>query len=243
MWDAAVDPCVRRRASLPCEVCGGTLCQALQDISEMIIMNSSKFKPGLPSSFRKLNFPNDQPRFAVDGTDNFSQTNQEYTPSPTNADLVSLYIYISNLADPRRRCRRNVKPFVKRCARARSAVCLGYSPLRLANGGEDKLHLNDVIISDTASCNQGQGAEREIRREVLYAWIGRRSENAVLFICLLSLPPRLERRRNTKESRGESGAQNKTKDDNGGAVWPAVSARRASRGEARAARDLCHSGE
>lgn len=112
-------------------------------------------------------------------------------------------------------------------------MCLGYSPLRLANGGEDKLHLNDVIISDAASCNQGQGAEREIRREVLYAWIGRRSENAVLFICLLSLPPRLERRRNTKESRDESGAQNKTKDDNEGTVWPAGGAQRASRGEAR----------
>lgn len=59
-------------------------------------------------------------------------------------------------------------------------MCLGYSQLRLANGGEDKLHLNDVIISDAASCNQGQGTQTEIRREVLYAWIDRQSEEAVL---------------------------------------------------------------
>lgn len=59
-------------------------------------------------------------------------------------------------------------------------MCLGYSQPRLANGGEDKLHLNDVIISDAASCNQGQGTQRDIRREVLYAWIDRQSKEAVL---------------------------------------------------------------
>lgn len=59
-------------------------------------------------------------------------------------------------------------------------MCLGYSQLRLANGEEDRLHLNDVIISDAASCNQGQGTERAIRREVLYAWIDSQSEEAVL---------------------------------------------------------------
>lgn len=65
-------------------------------------------------------------------------------------------------------------------------MCLGYSQLRLANGGKDRLHLNDVIISDAASCDQGQGTQREIRREVLYAWIDRRSEDAVvLFVFYL----------------------------------------------------------
>lgn len=65
-------------------------------------------------------------------------------------------------------------------------MCSGYSQLRLANGGEDRQHLNDVIISDAASCNQGQGIQREIRREVLYAWIDRRSEEAVaLFVFYL----------------------------------------------------------
>lgn len=37
---------------------------------------------------------------------------------------------------------------------------------RIANGGEDRLHLKDVIISDTASCNQGRGTKRETCREV-----------------------------------------------------------------------------
>lgn len=70
---------------------------------------------------------------------------------------------------------------------ARWTVCLRYSQLRLANGGEDRLHLNDVIISDAASCNQGQCTQREIRREVLYAWIDRRSEEAVvLFVFYLT---------------------------------------------------------
>lgn len=65
-------------------------------------------------------------------------------------------------------------------------MCLGYSQLRLANGGEDRLHLNDVIISDAASCNQDQGTLREIRREVLYAWIDRQSKEAVvLFVFYL----------------------------------------------------------
>lgn len=95
---AAADPFVRRWASLPHEVCGETLCQALQDISKMIIMNSSKFKPGLPSSFHKLNFPNDQLRFAVDGTDNFSQTNQEYTLShPTQIWFLCIFILATSL--------------------------------------------------------------------------------------------------------------------------------------------------
>lgn len=65
-------------------------------------------------------------------------------------------------------------------------MCFGYSRLRLANGGEDRLHLNDVIISDAASSNQGQGTQREIRREVLYAWIDRQSvEAVVLFVFYL----------------------------------------------------------
>lgn len=59
--------------------------------------------------------------------------------------------------------------------------------LRLANGGEDRLHLNDMIISDAASCNQGLGAQREIHREAVYAWIGRQAgPGSAAFICLLS---------------------------------------------------------
>lgn len=64
---------------------------------------------------------------------------------------------------------------------------LGYSQLRLANGGEDKLHLNDMIISDAASCNQGQGTQREICREVLYAWIDRQSEKQCFYLSFISL--------------------------------------------------------
>lgn len=45
---------------------------------------------------------------------------------------------------------------------------------------EDRLHLNDVIINDTASCNHGQSALREFRGEVLYASIDRRSVEAVV---------------------------------------------------------------
>lgn len=86
-------------------------------------------------------------------------------------------------------------------------------PPRLANGREDKLHLNDVIISDAASCNQGRGAGSGIRREVLYAWVGRQAEPGCgAFICLLSPSVLREKKRKTRRRRrgtggGEGGTQ------------------------------------
>lgn len=72
-------------------------------------------------------------------------------------------------------------------------------PPRLANGREDKLHLNDVIISDAASCNQGRGAGSGICREVLYAWVGRQAEPGCgAFICLLSPSVLREKKRKTR---------------------------------------------
>lgn len=65
----------------------------------------------------------------------------------------------------------------------------GYTRLRLANGGEDRLHLNDVIIGDAASCNQDHGAhtqrERDPQRGALC--LDRQAERGSTgFICLLS---------------------------------------------------------
>lgn len=77
-------------------------------------------------------------------------------------------------------------------------------PPRLANGREDKLHLNDVIISDAASCNQGRGAGSGIRREVLYAWVGRQAEPGCgAFICLLS--PSVLREKRKPRGEGHKG--------------------------------------
>lgn len=66
-------------------------------------------------------------------------------------------------------------------------MCSEYTQLRLANGGEDKLHLNDMIISDAASCNQGQGTQKEICREVLYVWIDRQSKKQCFYFSFISL--------------------------------------------------------
>lgn len=75
-------------------------------------------------------------------------------------------------------------------------------PPRLANGREDKLHLNDVIISDAASCNQGRGAGSGIRREVLHAWVGRQAEPGCgAFICLLSPSVLREKRKPRRKKR------------------------------------------
>lgn len=63
---------------------------------------------------------------------------------------------------------------------AQLTLHLRYSEFRLANVEEGVLHLNDVIITDNASCNQGQSTLREIHREVLYASIDRRSVEAVV---------------------------------------------------------------
>lgn len=49
------------------------------------------------------------------------------------------------------------------------------------------LHLNDLIISDAASCNQGRGTRRGIHREVLYAWIENRSKEALISFVFISL--------------------------------------------------------
>lgn len=77
-------------------------------------------------------------------------------------------------------------------------VCFGDAELRLANGVEDRLHLNDVIISDTASCNQGLSALREFRREVLCASVDRRSVEAVVSFVFFS-PPVVTREEKHKE--------------------------------------------
>lgn len=49
------------------------------------------------------------------------------------------------------------------------------------------LHLNDLIFSDAASCNQGRGTRRGIHREVLYAWIENRSKEALISFVFISL--------------------------------------------------------
>lgn len=46
------------------------------------------------------------------------------------------------------------------------------------------LHLNDLIISDAASCNQGRGTQRGIHREVLYAWMEKQSKEALISFVL-----------------------------------------------------------
>lgn len=69
-----------------------------------------------------------------------------------------------------------------------------------------RLHLNDVIISDAASCNQGQGTQREIRREVLYAWIDGRSRRAAVSFVFY-LPQWQSKKGSTKRDRGESKRQ------------------------------------
>ena len=46
-------------------------------------------------------------------------------------------------------------------------LCRGHSLVRLANGAKDRLHLNDVIITDAASCNEEQGSEWDPQRRFL----------------------------------------------------------------------------
>lgn len=46
------------------------------------------------------------------------------------------------------------------------------------------LHLNDLIIGDAASCNQGRGTQRGIHREVLYAWMENQSKEALISFVL-----------------------------------------------------------
>lgn len=75
-------------------------------------------------------------------------------------------------------------------------VCLEYSQLRLANGGEDGLHPNDVIISDAAGCNQGRGCTED-ERCFMPGWTGGARKRAG-FICLLS-PSVVEQEEKHKE--------------------------------------------
>lgn len=74
-------------------------------------------------------------------------------------------------------------------------VCLDCSQLRLANGREDRLHLNDVIISDAASCNRSPAAER--MRGALFP-DGQAEQGSAGFICVLS-PRVLEQEDKHKE--------------------------------------------
>lgn len=123
---------------------------------------------------------------------------------------------------------------------ARLTVCLGYSQLRLANGGEDRLHLNDMIISDAASCNQGQGAQREIRREVLYAWIDRRSEEALALFVFLSPSVVEQEEKHKARSRWEweTNRRKMTMEELFGYTWTSMTG-----AWSLATRDLCHNNE
>lgn len=123
----------------------------------LLKMNLPTFKLDL-IEFPFLNCLNSQ--FSVDKTNNF--TNQSHFLHQRSSFFSFLFFffffcYISNLFWPSL----SMPSECKMHSVAGLTVCLGYSHLRLANGGEDRLHLNDVIISDAASCNQGQGTERE----------------------------------------------------------------------------------
>lgn len=79
-------------------------------------------------------------------------------------------------------------------------LCSGYSWLRLVDGGEYTLHLNDLIISDAASCNQGRSTQRGIHREVLYAWIENQSKEALISVVFSPSVAKQEEERGEGES-------------------------------------------
>lgn len=67
------------------------------------------------------------------------------------------------------------------------------------------LHLNDLIISDAASCNQGRGTQRGIHREVLYAWMENQSKEALISFVLSPSVAKQE------EARGECEPQTRVR--------------------------------
>lgn len=157
---------------------------------------------------RRLNSPNGQPDSAAHCWQNQPFCKPIQTSFPPARDLDFLYISFRDPFWPSAEMPRECQ--TRRCGGVRLArPCSGSSQLRLVDGGEYMLHLNDVIISDAASCNQGRSTQRGIHREMLYAWMENRSKEALISFVL---PPSAAK----QEEERWLWSTNKSKDDDEG---------------------------